>query len=158
MDTSLILLLQEYLNYETAKVRENSVNTMSSNLKSLGLRVGEKVMLKLTSAVPFTRTKDIPAASKFFLDTFWEAMFGKKVERISLTDKNRLTFSDQDFELISRISSRSSDSKVLQENCKNLVRHIIEGAMGVLFLRCDIDIVIEGKGVQFTIDINEIVT
>ena len=156
MDFQTMALLHEYLNYELRKVQENlGTNLMNRNLKLFGSRLGEKLMLRLAAQAPTARTKDPLAALKFFLEQFWEAAFGKKIDRASLPDSHKITFADPDFDFVTRASSKSSDAKAYQEHCKNLVRYMIEGALGALFLKCSVDINIEGKATLFTIECAE---
>ena len=158
------LLLHEYLNYELKKLTavtgpsgSNGSNNLNSNLRTFGTRLGEKLMLRITSQMPFTRTRDISSVTKVFLENFWEQVFGKKIERGVLTEKNRVVFTDPDFQFITRVSSKAVETKAYQESCKHLVRYLIEGAFKCLHLRVETEIVVEGKNVQFSIDCAETV-
>src|SRR3990167_9565176 len=161
MDITLSLLLHEYLNYELKNVSQTTAptnstpNAMSSNLRILGTRLGEKVMLKITSQLPPLRTKDVAGVTKIFLENFWETVFGKRIERFVVNDKNRIVFNDTDFQFITRVSSKAHETKSYQESCKHLVRYLVEGAFKSLHLRVETEIIVEGKNVQFSIDCAE---
>ena len=149
-------MLQEYVNYEMEKVETEKDSSMSMNLKSVGGRIGQKAMLKLASSVTVSKTKDVQACVKFFMDVFWEFVFGKRIERVQVMESNKAVFTDSDFELMSRASKHGQEAKVFQEHCKNLVRCMIEGCLSVLSVKCTVDICpTEGKAIQFTIECSE---
>ena len=158
METQTLLLLHEFLKYETRKTKENQeTNLMNQNLKIFGNRLGEKLMLRLSSQVSTSKTRDVSAVIKFFLSQFWETLFGKKLENVTVPTNHRISFTDSDFEFINRVSSKGLEAKVYQEHCKHLIRYIIEGAMNALFLKCVVDITIEGRATSFVIECNEMV-
>ena len=157
METTSLLLLQELLIYELEKMSKSTeVNALSANLRTIGGNIGHKAMLKISSSAAASKTKGVQACMKFFVEFFWEFVFGKKIEKYQIIEPNRLIFTDPDCELITRISACGPNSHAFQEHCKNLVRNLIEGGLEALNIKNTVEIAItDARTVQFSVECSE---
>ena len=157
METTTALLIHQYLIYELEKVDCNpESNSMNQNLRAVGTNLGYKTMLKLSSNSPMSKTKDVNSSIKFFIETFWEFFFGKKIPMVQLSETNKAVFVDADFDLLSRTITKGSDPKAFQEHTKNFVRYIIEGAMSAISLKSNVEVQFNEGKTTFLIECTEL--
>ena len=154
-----MLLINEYLMYEIKKIEDNQENNkFYANLKTFGYQLGTKTMMRVCSDQGSgSKSKDVNSILKFFLESYWETFFGKKIEKYTFNENNKVSFFDTDFELVSRASVKGEEGLLFQENVRTVVRHLIEGALNSVFLKCQVEVTSDSKCTQFSIECVEMV-